>query len=68
MILLDEVGRGTGTYDGTAIAEAILKYLLEKSESLILISSHSHILAKDFCNDERVSICRMQFKLTNSEM
>jgi DNA mismatch repair protein MutS len=40
LILLDEVGRGTSTFDGLALAWAIAKHLVEKNRSLSLFATH----------------------------
>jgi DNA mismatch repair protein MutS len=40
LILLDEIGRGTSTFDGLALAHAIAKYLVEKTQALSLFSTH----------------------------
>ena len=44
LVLFDEIGRGTATYDGMALAEAILEYLHEKVGCVVLFSTHYHEL------------------------
>ena len=46
LLLIDEVGRGTGTVDGLAIAQAICEYLLGLGEALpmVLFATHFHEL------------------------
>jgi DNA mismatch repair protein MutS len=46
LLLIDEVGRGTGTLDGLSIAQAICEYLLGQEEHapLVLFATHFHEL------------------------
>ncbi|CAX44064.1 MutS protein homolog, putative [Candida dubliniensis CD36] len=52
LIILDEIGRGTGTIDGIALAYSILKYLIESEfKPLILFITHYpsiHVLEKEY--------------------
>ena len=47
-------GRGTATYDGTAIASAVVKELAEKVGCRTLFSTHYHSLVEDYANNPAV--------------
>lgn len=44
LILLDEVGRGTSTYDGVAIAWALAEYLVKNKKPRTIFATHFHEL------------------------
>ena len=44
LLLLDEVGRGTSTFDGLAIAWAVAEYLHDQTRAKVLFATHFHEL------------------------
>ena len=44
LLLMDEIGRGTSTYDGLSVAWATLEYIHEHSQAPLLFATHYHEL------------------------
>ncbi|KAF5900360.1 DNA mismatch repair protein Msh6, partial [Clarias magur] len=65
LVLLDELGRGTATYDGTAIASAVVKELSERICCRTLFSTHYHSLVEDFAQDCAVKLGHMACMVEN---
>ena len=59
LILFDELGRGTATYDGMSLAQAILEYLHDKIKAKTMFSTHYHeltVLEKDLKHLKNVHV------------
>ncbi|MHB1955772.1 MAG: MutS-related protein, partial [Sulfobacillus sp.] len=46
LVLLDELGRGTSTFDGMAIARAVLERLAQSQGPIVLFATHYHELTE----------------------
>lgn len=46
LILFDEIGRGTATYDGMALAHGMIEYVSQKIKAQMLFSTHYHELTE----------------------
>ncbi len=58
LVIMDEVGRGTSTQDGLAIARAVCEYLLDTVASRTLFATHYHELTT--MDDQRCQFLTMQ--------
>ena len=59
LVIMDELGRGTSTFDGYAIAYAVLSHILTNIGARTLFSTHYHALCEEFASDPRVSLQHM---------
>lgn len=63
LILFDEIGRGTSTYDGMALAQAIIEYIHEHIGAKTLFSTHYHeltVLEEELSKVKNVHVSAME--------
>ncbi|KAM5293104.1 DNA mismatch repair protein Msh6 isoform 3-T3 [Ctenodactylus gundi] len=63
LVLMDELGRGTATFDGTAIAGAVVKELAETIRCRTLFSTHYHSLVEDYSKNVAVRLGHMKMNV-----
>eukprot|EP00535_Pseudo-nitzschia_heimii_P013721 CAMPEP_0197199026 /NCGR_PEP_ID=MMETSP1423-20130617/33673_1 /TAXON_ID=476441 /ORGANISM="Pseudo-nitzschia heimii, Strain UNC1101" /LENGTH=1530 /DNA_ID=CAMNT_0042652877 /DNA_START=120 /DNA_END=4712 /DNA_ORIENTATION=- len=67
LVIMDELGRGTSTFDGTAIASATVKHLVERSQCLSLFATHYHSLLDEWRDASNVRLGHMQCLVDESD-
>lgn len=60
LIILDEIGRGTSTQDGLAIAAAILSDLVQRTDSYVMFATHYHELVPFVSKFSTVQVVQTQ--------
>ncbi|XP_046358330.1 DNA mismatch repair protein Msh6-like [Haliotis rufescens] len=65
LVLMDELGRGTATYDGTAIACSVVQELSKGVNCRTLFSTHYHSLVEEFSHDANVRLGHMACMVEN---
>ena len=63
LILFDEIGRGTSTYDGMALAQAIIEYIHNRIGAKTLFSTHYHeltVLEEELVNLHNIHVSAIE--------
>jgi len=56
LCILDELGRGTATFDGVSIAYSILKCISDFIQCRVIFSTHYHLLIEEFEKYENIGL------------
>nr|XP_039260519.1 DNA mismatch repair protein Msh6-like [Styela clava] len=67
LVLLDELGRGTATYDGTAIALAVVREISANIKSRTIFSTHYHTVVDDLKDNADVKQGHMACMVENED-
>lgn len=67
LVILDELGRGTSSYDGVAVAQAVLHHVATHVGCIGFFATHYHSLATEFENHPEVRARRMQIHVDEAE-
>lgn len=67
LVILDELGRGTSSYDGVAVAQAVLHHVATHIGALGFFATHYHSLASEFDTHPEISPKRMKIDVDDQE-
>jgi DNA mismatch repair protein MSH6 len=67
LVIMDELGRGTSTFDGCAIASAAVKHLVERNRCLTLFATHYHSVLDEWQNEPTVRLGHMECIVEGSD-
>lgn len=68
LVVLDEIGRGTSTYDGLSLAQAILEFLVENRKSMTFFATHYHELTELVTRFPRLECGHMRIHESGGEV
>ncbi|KAF9888783.1 DNA mismatch repair protein msh6 [Aspergillus nanangensis] len=67
LVILDELGRGTSSYDGVAVAQAVLHHVATHIGAMGFFATHYHSLAAEFEGHPEISPKRMKIHVDDEE-
>lgn len=67
LVILDELGRGTSSYDGVAVAQAVLHHVATHIGCVGFFATHYHSLAEEFKGHPEIAPKRMQIHVDEAE-
>ncbi|KAL9001712.1 MAG: hypothetical protein Q9188_005324 [Gyalolechia gomerana] len=67
LVILDELGRGTSSYDGVAVAQAVLHHCATHIGCVGFFATHYHSLAAEFAHHPEVCNRRMRIHVDDEE-
>ncbi|KAJ1953581.1 DNA mismatch repair protein msh6 [Dispira parvispora] len=67
LVILDELGRGTSTFDGYAVALAVLHHLATRTGCLGLFSTHYHALTQELREHPEIALRHMDCRVDNEQ-
>ncbi|KHJ98645.1 MutS domain V protein [Oesophagostomum dentatum] len=67
LVLIDELGRGTSTFDGTAIASAVLTDLSRRIQCRSFFSTHYHSLCRSASVNPNITLAHMACMVENED-
>lgn len=67
LVIFDELGRGTSSYDGVAVAQAVLHHVASHIGCVGFFATHYHSLATEFADHPEIHAKRMQIAVDDAE-
>lgn len=68
LVVLDEIGRGTSTYDGMSLAQAILEQILANGKAHVFFATHYHELTELATTKSKLVNCHMAISEKNGQV
>lgn len=68
LAIIDELGRGTSTFDGMAIAYSVLSHIVSDINCYCLFATHYHSLVDEFGGRKGVSLMKMDCEVRGDKI